>query len=640
MARNKKGTFIIDDTLSQDEREKIVEKWEGYLDNMKSEVGQREGLINKRQDFFEGRHHKWTNVQGLDNKQQEGHILVVVNYISRFVNKLHQSLANTPPKIKIMPGDEADEIETLRAEMVEDAVYKVLRDNKFFKVVFDKCALNQVRDGDFCLGCVVQEDEKDGKHIEITQNEDMLKVMVGWDDASGSTFSFIAFKDKWSLSKIQREYGYEAEPMEDKAGDNHTESRGDHLSDQYGVFAKTSTGGAESAATGENKLPKAEFVDLWGYEVIDGKVKVINLIFINKKNVQFVITDYKTIPKFVGHSFTNAGKPWSKGFIDDLIDPQIELNDRTGEEGDLVRIGSHPKFLVVNMPDFNEESLKVGKGQAIFIEGEQADFRPLNLNITTFPSADYINRTMEHMFNIGLPKIALASGTAPYTGRVAAIQYQPIVDTVVALRNKWEIVMEDLIKMIQQYFIDYFPETHSFMREHYVDATTGEAFEGDLVIRDLQFDWDNVLPLSRSDKVVDASTMRDRHALSLYTYLEEAGYRNPDVEIKRLKKEGNDKELMTIMEKFSMWSRGAVQAEIEATTAKNEAQAEQMGQMEQMAQNQGGGTPPANKPLMSPEQNNERRGIASGTGTPTGQTASLKGAVAQATQNINAKAGV
>jgi hypothetical protein len=127
--------------------------------------------------------------------------------------------------------------------------------------------------------------------------------------------------------------------------------------------------------------------------------------------------------------------------------------------------------------------------------------------------------------------------------------------------------------------------------------------------------------------------MFDRGVLPIATYLEEAGYRNPGEIIKTLKKERSDPDLMAIKEKFSQFSRGAQALQLDA--AKNQ---EQLQEQAAIAQNQP--TPPANKPILNSSQNDGRRGVSSGAGTPTGQTASLAGDVAQTTQNINAQQGV
>lgn len=633
-----KGKFIIDNTVPQSVRDSIRDKALEVIDKLKPEVSDRESIIKKRRDFYETGGGRWSNVVGQVVKQQEGHILSVINYTFRFCKKVEQALTNRPPKIKIVPKDEANDIEVARTESLEEAIYNTLRDNKFLDAQFKKLASAQVRDADFMLDCKVMKDEKGVKRVVITPNEDVLKVMVNWDDAAGTSFSSVVFSDMVTTDKIKREYGYDAEPMNESGSDTKGDSKGSHLSDQYGILA-TTDGGKGEVPTGKSKVPKARIDDYCGYAVINDEVKIVNLVFINKEMVQFVVTDYKRIPKFIGHSLVIAGKPWSKGFIDDLMDPQVELNDRSGEEGDLIRIGSHMKFLAVNMPDFDPTSVLPGSGQVIFIEGENADFKPLQMTISPFPSQDYIQRTMEHMFTLGIPKIALASGTAPYTGKVGAIQYQPFVDLVDDLRIQWEVVLRDLVTTIQQYFIAYFPETKQFMTESILDPETGEFIDGELVVRDIEFDWDNILPLSRSDKVVDAATMRDRGLISVDTTLQEAGFRDPQKEIKKLKKEAKDPELMAIMPKFQQLTPGVVKATLDAQKATSAAQEEAAGEAGALSEIANSGNQATKAPVLNQSQNEGRRGVLSATGTPTGQTATPKGAVAQESQNINAQGG-
>lgn len=631
-----KSNFIIDKDVSKKIRNDISSDVLTKLKGMKHEVSNRRPIIEKRQDFFEGRHDKWTNVVGQVTKKQEGHITATFNYILRFCQKLIFVLSNKPPKIKIVPEDEANDVEVLRSETLESAIRKVLRENNFFPGKFEKAIVNQVRDGDFVIDVRVVKDHKTNQSkIIISPNEDLLKVFVGWDDASGTSFSFISFTDMWSLDKIKRDFGFKATAFQEKGK---VDTQGSHDKDQYGIMANTGESSSK-VPDGKSRLPKAEISDYWGFEIIKGEVKVVNLIYINNELKQFIVTDYEDLPKIVGHSLVVAGKPWSMSFIDPLIDPQLELNDRTGEEGDLIRVGSHMKFLVINMPDFDPKSIKPGSGQVIFLEGEGVDFKPLQMNITPFPSDVYLDRVLDHMFNLGLPKIALSAGTAPYTGRVAAIQYQPFSDLIENYRGKWDDVFSQLSDRIQKHFINHFPDTHQFMRESIMNEE-GEMEDGELIVREVDLDWDNILPLSRSDKVVDASTLRDRGAISLHTYLEQVGFKDPQKEIKKMKKEHKDEDLMVLLQKFNEFSPGAVRATIEARKAMiqaEEAMGETTGRISEASKTKP--SQPAKSPLRTPDQN-DSRGIPSATGTPTGQTASPKGAVAQTGQNINAQAGV
>lgn len=625
------GTLVLDGP--EDFREEVKDAILKELDQTQPDVDDRNRVMKVRRDFWEGHQEHYSNVVGIKQKEREGHINAVFNYVWKMGDKLHESLTNFPFKLKAVSEDEADEEENIRTEALEKALKRVLSDNDFFEVIFDRSSAIQVRDGDFALTCRVMENEEEGRFIKIDHVEDMGKLHVMWDDASGKTFSGIAFSDEWTLEKIKQEFdGYEAEPM---GGDDAGSGISAH-GDEYGILGVGNR--FQTTPTGKTRLPKQKVIDYWGKrfidETIEGKKvkgwKVVNAIFVAKDMIQFQITDYKDIPWFIGHSFPNPRYPWSIAFIDPLIDPQVELNDRQSEEGDLIRIGSHMKFLVYNMPDFDEKSLKPGSGQVIFIEGENADFKPLTMNITPFPSESYINRVQEHLFTLGLPKIAFAAGTAPYTGRVGAIQYQSVIDPVNKLRNKWELVMKNLLKTIQQYFIDYFPETAQFMTSH------AGGVDGDIVIRDIEFDWENILPMSKSDMIVDAATLYDRDAISTRKFLELSGLDDAPRIIKELKKESQDEELLTARGRFKELSRAAVTAKLEAQKAIQEQEEAQGATMGAIAAAQA--TQPRPKPIMHENQNQGegRRGISSTKGAPQTGQVSQEGATRMVTQNLNA----
>lgn len=598
---------------------------------------EREKIYTVRRDFYEGRHHLYSNVVGLRSKERQGHILAVFNYVQRFCFRIQQSMTNSPMRFKIVPEDESNEVESIRAEMEENWIRRIFRDNKFNEIILPRNIAIQIRDADFAMKVTVQENMKGDKEIKIQHAENMEKLYVVWDDAAGTEFSGVLYRDLWTLDKISREFGgYKAQPIQmDSAG---TSGESSH-SDQYGIFAGTSASSRKSPTGKMGKLPKAYVNDYWGwFRVVDEETgekvwKMCNIVCINEDVVQFVKTDYEDNPWVIGHSFDNPGSPWSMSFIDNLIDAQVELNDRQSDEGDMIRIGSNLKYVVTNMPNFDATSVKPGSGQVIFIEGEQADFRQLQTNINPFPSDSYLNRTMDHLFNLGLPKIAIAAGSAPLTGRIGVIQYQSVSDLVDMLRVKLIPVMEGIIKRIQNYSIQFFPETRGFMTAHDGDSMQDIG----IVKRDVEFDWDSVLPQSRSEGIVDASNLYDRGAISLKTYLEMSGFRDPHRMIKELKKENEDQELVTIRKQFQQYARGVVQAQIEAQQAlSEEAMAEQAAQQSALQQAQP--TQEAPQTIKQNFQNSEDRQPSSSAGVAgVGSTTSQAGSVKQVSQQLRAK---
>jgi hypothetical protein len=608
-----------------DEQESIKEQILKEIQQTNKDVDDHARVLKMRRDFWEGKQYLYTNVIGLRGKEREGHINAVFNYTWKMAEKLHESLTNFPFKLKIISDDEGDEEENIRSEALEKAIKRVLDDNDFFEVIYDRCSAIQVRDGDFAIKCIVEENEVEGRFIKIDHVEDISKLHVMWDDAAGKSFSAIAYEDTWTLDKIRQEFdGYDAEAMGLENQDSSSSSHGD----EYGILGSNTR--YSSTSTGQNELPKQKVTDYWGRKKVGDSWKIVNAILVGKEMIQLQYTDYKRMPWMVGHSYPNPRYPWSISFIDALIDPQVELNDRQSEEGDLIRIGSHMKFLVVNMPDFDEKSLKPGSGQAIFIEGENADFRPLSPNISMFPSEAYLNRTMEHMFTLGLPKIAFAAGTAPYTGRVGAIQYQSVVDPVNKMRVKWQKVLKDLVELIQEYFEMFFPETEGFMTAH------SESGDMGIIHRKVEFDWENILPMSKSDMIVDASTLFDRDAIPVRKYLDLSGLNDAPRIIKELKKESKDEELLTARGKFKELSVAATNAQIlQQKTIAEETNAEQLGNVAAVSQ----ASAPQPKPIMHENQNQGQapKGISSAKGVPTTGQVSQMGAVRQAQQNLNAQ---
>lgn len=620
-----------------EELEAVKSLVKNLIDQTSPDADERTGVYKKRRDFFEGRHHLYSNVVGLGNKEKQGHILAVFNYVWRMSTRLVQALSNLPFRYKIRPSDEASEIESIRAEAEENWYMKILRDNQFFNYLFRRNCTIQVRDADFAIKVIVENDEEEGKRIKIYHAENMEKLHVVWDDSSGRDYSAVFYRDKWTLEKIAREFnGY----MADAAPDDSKNSGGGSQGDEFGIHAGTSTGTAVATPTGNNKVPKAWVTDGWGwFKVIDEmgvkSYKMCNVTMINDDVVQFVHSDYKKNPWIIGHSFDNPGKPWSISFEDNLIDSQIELNDRTSEEGDMIRIGANQKYVVVNMPNFDATSVKPGSGQVIYIQGERADFKPLDINVNPFPTETYIQRTLKHMFALGIPEIALATGSAPYTGRVGAIQYQPISDLVDELRMKWTPVLEELFDRLHSYTVQFFPETKPFMQAY--DDDSQQSYD---VKRQIDFEWDSILPQSQSEDVVNASTLFDRGVLPIKRYLEKSGYQDPMSVIKELKRESKDKELSTVRQQFKQLSSGVVEASIDARRAQMEAEEQAgsvAGQIADATKPQP--TQPAAKPIMQKWQNSDTgaKGIPAGAGVEgVGQTASQTGFLKQASQNLRA----
>ena len=614
-------------------RKEIMSGVRDFIKEVQPDVDNRKSAYKMRRDMFEGKHHLYTNVVGQGNKEQEGHVLPVFNYVSKIGRSLQRIISGSGFRFRIDPQDQLSEIESVRAETVESWLTRVLYRNKFMKSTLKRGALVQVRDGDFGLKCVV-EGEGEDKEIKIHHVEDMEKLYVLWDDASGSSFSKIAYVDLWSLDKIEREFpGIDINDLPSPRKDEKSSTQGDHGGDQYGTQYVGGTSGNDLAPSYLGKNAKYRIVDYWGWEKDKDKELIVsNMILIGEGSEAYIAqydeTDYSKLPWFIGHSEANPGKPWSSAFIDSLFDANIEINDRTGEEADFIRAGSNLKYIAKNMQDFDADSIKKSKQQVIYIEGEDADLYPLGIPVNIFPSESYKNSALDHIFNLGLPKVALASGPAPNTGRAGAVQYQPIADIVGDFRDAWDVVLQDLFDLIQEYGIRYFDELADMFTES-ISIGEGKSEDGSMIVRDVHFDWDNPVPLSRSDKVIDAATLFDRKVLPTKVLLQEAGFEDTNRIMKEVEQEFKDQDMVPIRTRFEEFSEGVLKAQ-------NEARKAQLGTEEAMLAAATGGTQP--NPLMPGGE--ERRGVSSSKGVPTtGQAATTGGSNRQVQQNLNAKRG-
>jgi hypothetical protein len=390
-------------------------------------------------------------------------------------------------------------------------------------------------------------------------------------------------------------------------------------------------------------MPTERVVVFWVWAVVgkdsEGRplYKPVNIVLVGSgSNCQVALyneTDYPQIPWVIIKGEIVPGKPWSASFNDILFDANIELNDRTGEEADVIRVAANKKYVVKNMPDFDGDSISTKSGQVIFLDGEDADFYPLPDAINTFPSETYKNSMLEHLFALGLPKIALSAGAAPYTGRVGAIQYQAVTDEVTDIRDSWTNALEDLFNLIQQYGIIFFPEMEKLFT---ISEEVSEGVFEDVGIkpRRVQIDWENPLPLSRSDQVIDGATLFDRGVLPITEFLNYAGYKDPTRIIKMLKKEWKDPDLVPIRSPMKELADSVLIKQNEAARMMAETQ-ESIEMAQASSQEQ------TNAPMRHSFQNEgDRRGVSNAKGVPlTGGTRTPEGASRQVQQNNAARQG-
>ena len=593
-----------------EEQKKASQHIDDVAEDLRKDRDERKTAYTKRRDFYSGNHYQYSNINGVikDTKQKKGHTNQVTNYAGKTIVKIAYSMANNPPKLTGTPFDITDDIEVTRTQSVQDFVDLQFdsKMNRFWKTTYRRSSFNQATLGDAMIKTFVKDDE-----IVIRGHDDMGSIMVGWNGTDPEGFDCVIAESFVTAKSIEDDYGIVVNPKKMKEiGKSIDTSTGDWDTNQWGTKgSRTST--TPTSPSGKNDLPKLHLVE---YDSKD-----YYAIKIEGELVEYVIKDDVTFPKIhfwtPVHNIPNPPSSWSIADIDYLVDLQVELNDNDNRSSDYIRVGGVQRYVAYNMNDFDPESIKTSSGQVIFVNSPDgsAKFEPLQTNINNFPADQYHTRKLAQIYDMGLPKVNYGASGAD-SGRSKAMDYQSSIDLTVFKRDSWEIALQNIIEKIQILGHFLHPELEFF---------TNEA--GEFVVRNFEFDWTDILPVSAADKIVNVANKYSMIGIPLVQAFKELGYRNPEAMVEQLKKELADPNLMILRSKQWALSGGLLQAQNQAMT---------MQQMNASEVPPPGGVNEPSPTLTSSENQPGAKPMSSAQGTTS--YSSMQGMVGKARQNMNA----
>lgn len=523
-----------------------VKAWEKRisedLNGAAEDKNQRKRIYEKRRSFILGEHEKYTNINGLTKRQKKGHADQVINFVGKSAEKIYYAIANNPPKVKILPFSRTDEIEDINAQIVEDFVDRVFWHNKWWKQGYKRAVMNQVSVADFAVKVYFDSEKKE---IKVVQAEKMENIRVGWRSDDALEYDWVAHTERVSVRWIKDNWGIDA-PV-DYAPKSQNVSGGEH-GDEWSTGSQTTAQGSDTPkdVPVQNMANVTEFTTDKYY-----------IILINDKIVEFVEHKWGFNPWVIGHSLHIPGRPWSKSFVDDLMSPNVELNEVMNDDRDFIRTASNAKYVAKNMPDFDPESIKTGSGQVIFVDGPDSDFSTLDQRVNTYPVDTYIQKVKSFIHDLGVPEVAFGTGGGD-SGRAKAIDYQTIVDVADNMRDAWELVLDGVISRIQILGNLYFPG------EYWANPETSQ-FE----VRMIEYDWSEVVPITQSDKIVDVLN-KFQMGLPFKLALQELGYKDVEAVIELMKQEQRDPELSALRAKMYNVMQGIIEATKKAQAAQSE----------------------------------------------------------------------
>ncbi|MCR4290494.1 MAG: hypothetical protein NUV86_09580 [Candidatus Scalindua sp.] len=592
---------------TEKDRQEISKKIDDIFEDLKKDRDERKTAYTKRRDFFTGNHYQYSNINGLirDSKQKKGHTNQVTNYAGKTVVKIAQSLSNNPPKLTGIPQDITNDIETIRTQSVQDFVDLTLdsKDNRFWKTTYRRASFNQSMLGDAAIRTYVV-----GDKIIIRTHDDMGSIMVGWNGTEPGGYDCVIAEMHLTAKAIKDLYGIivnEKKMPEPQAA----AKGGDWNNNQWSTKGNSSS--SMTPPSGKNDLPTLTVreYDSKDYYALKIEGELVELAY--KDDISYPKVSYWT---FV-HNIPNPPSNWSIADIDYLVDVQIELNDNDNRSSDYIRVGGVQRYVAYNMNDFDPESVKTSSGQVIFVNSPDgtAKFESLATNVNNFPADQYHARKLAEMYDMGLPKVNYGASGAD-SGRSKAMDYQSSIDLTIFKRDSWELAMQDIIEKIQIFGHFLHPELEFFNSEN-----------GEFVVRNFEFDWTDILPVSQADKIVNIANKYSMIGIPLVQAYKELGYRNPEAMVEQLKKELEDPNLMILRSKQWALSGGLLQAQNQAMT---------------MQQTNASETPPpgnVNQPsttLTSSENQSTSKPMASKGGTTS--YSSMGGMIDKTRQNMAA----
>ncbi len=536
--------LIIEGT--KEEQKQWSQKVDDYVEDLQVDKNQRKSIYQKRKDFYMGDQGSYSNITGViqDTKQKKGHNNQVTNYAGKTVVKISYGMANNPPKYVINSLVQNDSMEDAKAQGVEDYIDSVCKKNKFWKKTYRSSCFIQSEFGDAAIKVYPV-----GSEIKMCGHYDMSTFSAIWSGEDPNEFDGTVVESQLTARKIFDEYGIKVNEKlipKDSSGSSGGSWRGTRTAN---VWGKTGSITDTELPTGDTDVPTLK--------VVEFDTKDVYIIKIEKQLVQLNLKDDVNYPKIlfwtVVKNIPNPPSPWSIADIDYLMDPQVELNDNDCRTSDHLRVGNVQRYVAYNMTDFDPESLKTSSGQVIFVNDPDGKSRlePLQTNINNFPDEQYHSRKMGQMYDMGLPKVNYGQSGAD-SGRSKAIDYQSSIDITIFKRDSWELALSEIFDKIQILGNFLHPE---------LDVFKDEA--GDFVLREVEFDWNDILPISQSDKIVNILN-KYTMGLPLKQAYKEMGYRNVDAMYNDLVKELKDPNMMIIRAKAWQLAEGLLQAQMNA----------------------------------------------------------------------------
>lgn len=614
-----------------------------YIKYYSEDLSTRRRYLRKLFRFYLGFQSGYTNVYGQSKEQKRGHTSSVKNYFKEHILKFVDTMNINKPRLGIAPNIGDHPAEPFAAQATERFIDKVLYDNRFDTTQYGLGNFNQSLAGNFAVKTYSEKNEAGEWEIKVRTKHNMGNVIVGWAGEDPYKFNYFISLELLTEREMLDFYGEIPKDIDREEDvkmlkslssefDIRSESQlGEHTARGGTQWGKDYEKMSETTLTSDTSGRRFLLIDYW-----DDKR---NIIIIGGRVVQYVEHEYGFNPWDIGKNNPSPTSYYGLSDGDPLIDPQVDFNERSDDESDLIRASSNFKYVIKNVHDFNAEEMKKGSSQFIELSGENVAIDALTIPVNIFPSQQNISRTLKAMHDLAVPEVVFATGITGLSGRAMAVAWQPMKAKIERKQTEWERVLTSVCEKIQVLADKHF--NFQFLK----DPSTGE-----FAPRQVFFRWADILPTTKSGELQDILNKVNIMKLPLKVALEEAGYRDPESIIKQMKEEFKDPELVAIRERMATLTPGGVEAQFNAQQMMREL-TERVQTMEGMvgkvaealgageAPGEGGGTPTASAPMLREEGAEGGMPMATAGQMPWGQGVSPGGFARNVGQNILASQG-
>lgn len=368
-------------------------------------TGWRKAGYNTLRDFFDG--DQW------QYKPDGGQSTRTYNFLRGVVTNYTAFMVNEPLEVDIPPIDITDDIEVARAEEKERLVKDVFDDNAF-DLQFEMAVQNGSLLGDsIILGPFYNEEED---RIELYNVKKPENVRIIWyDDNYTRVYGFI-------------HHYFVAEEIAYKTWGK--------LAEEKGVTFETTLADENGNSAYNNSARRmVKVMDCW--------TDSTRVLIVGNRSLKRDDHDWGFVPILHVVNMTHPEEPFGISDIEDLLDAQVDYNEKLSELNEIIQQTAFPWIFGKNL---QPSEIQSGKLNLIDL-GDEAEFMPDPRNKRSDDLNAEITRRSSTLYQLsGLNENIFGGQTVrAVTGRALSVLMQTVNNRIKGRQARWSIALKELV---------------------------------------------------------------------------------------------------------------------------------------------------------------------------------------------------